>query len=152
MPAVDRDRGMRRFEAALRELENPPKVTVGVHADTGAAAHRGPTNADVYTVAAVTEFGVSPTAGPKSYLRSTVDSLRADLEHGLAQAGQRALKSAMYGSAASGHVDRALGRVAARAARAVKATVRRLGLKDTGHLEESIEGRVGGRVVATEAG
>jgi hypothetical protein len=150
MPAVDRDRGMSRFEAALRDLESAPKITVGVHADVGAQPHRGPSKADVALVAGVTEFGSSPTAGPTSYLRSTIDGKRAELEKALSSAGQRALKSAMHGSSESGHVERALGRVAARAARAVKATVRRIGLRDTGHLEESIEGRVGGRVV-TEA-
>lgn len=151
MSAVDRDRGMARLEAALRDLANPPRVTVGVHEDTGAQEHRGPTRATVATVAGVTEFGSSPTAGPKSFLRSTIDQKRPELEKALSQAAQRALKSAMYGSSDTGHVERALGRVAARAQRLVRATVRRIGLRDTGHLEESIEGRVGGRVVA-EAG
>lgn len=150
MPAVDRDRGMARLEAALRDLANPPRVTVGVHADVGAQAHRGRSNASVVGVMAIKEFG-SPTEAPKAPLRSAIDAQRPVLEKGLAAAAQRALKSAMYGSSDSDHVARALGRVAARAARAVKANVRRLGLHDTGHLEESIEGRVDGRVV-TEVG
>lgn len=144
MPAVDRDRGMSRLEAVLRELENPPKVTVGVHADVGAQAHRGSSNATVATVAAVKELGTQ-AEGPTSYLRSTIDAKRTEIERSLSQAAQRSVASVLKGG--PGNVALELGRAAARVARDVKASVRRLGLSDTGHLEESIEGRVDGRVV-----
>jgi hypothetical protein len=134
---------MRRFRAAIADLARGAKITVGVHEDRGAEEHRGPTRATVAQVATAQEFG-SRTRAPKSFLRATVDEQRAAIEKALASAGRRAIKSALYGTAESGHVERAFGRVASRVARSVQRRARALELRDTGHLVETIEGRVRG--------
>lgn len=145
---IERGSGMRALYDALDELENrPPRVTVGVHMDTGAKDHRGPTKGvSVADVAIMQEFG-SRTRAPNPFLRPVIDERVAELRKLLASAGERALKSVVYGKASAGHVARAFGRVAARSQRLVR---RRLlssrTLVESGHLLESIEGRVNDRV------
>lgn len=141
---IERGRGMQGLVDVLEQLEQrPPRVTVGVHADTGAQQHRGPTEGvSVADVAIVQEFGTS-TRAPSPFLRPVIDARVAELRSLLAAAGQRAIKSVIYGRGGAGHVARAFGAVAARSQRLVQRRLRsmRTGI-DTGHLVESIEGRV----------
>lgn len=141
---VDRDRGMNRLLSALVALERPSRVTIGVHADVGAEAHRGPSNATVAEVATITEFGRNPGTGSTSWLRTTIDEQRPRIEKALADAASRALRVAIDGAAGAGEIDRALGRVGAQIAREVQARVRRLGLVNSGQLLGAIEARVNG--------
>lgn len=129
------------LEAVLDRLERAPKVTVGIHADRGAQTHRGGSGATVAEVAAFAELGTE-TEAPKAFLRSTIDADRKRLEQGLARAGAVAVKNALRGQSADAAIDEALERVGKSAAASVRRTVRRLGLRDTGHVEESIESRV----------
>lgn len=146
----DLDRGAGRLRAALGELAEGVELSVGVHADTGALDHRGPSDATVAQVAAGREFGNARNA-PSSFLRSTVDEQRARIETSLSAAARRAVKSAIYGSSPEGHVERAFGRVATRWAKTVQRKIRKLKLKDTGQLLESIDGRVNGERVDSGA-
>lgn len=142
----DNDKGGKKLEAALADLARGVHVTVGVHEDTGAEEHRGPSSATVAQVAAAQEFRGN------SYLRSTLDEQRPQIERSLAAAARSALKSAIHGSGSGGEVERAFGRVAERFAKKVRARVRRLRLVASGHLLEAIEGRVRGQRVAGESG
>ena len=146
-----RDRGMSRLIKVLDELETrPPKVTVGVHWEEGVQDHRGPTHGvDVMDVARILEFG-SELRAPVAFLRLTIDARRGELERLLRSAAERAVKSAIYGTAAEGHAVRAFGRVAARSRRIVQRRLQSLGLRDTGHLIESILGKVNGRLPEEE--
>lgn len=141
MRTVDRDRGTSRLMATLEQLERGTKVTVGVHADTGAQRHRGASGATVAQVAAYAELGTE-TSAPKAYLRGVIDADRAQLEQGLARAGAVALKNAARGAEPRAAIAEAVQRVGDRAAASVRRRVRALGLRDTGHLEESIEARL----------
>lgn len=120
-----------------------PRVTVGVHADTGAQTHRGPTEGvTVADVAMFEEFGTS-TRRPNAWLRPSIDSHRAELRGLLAGAAQRVLAAALRGSVAPELAARAFDGVAARARSIVQGRLRSLrGGIDTGHLLRSIEGRV----------
>ncbi len=141
---IDRGRGMQGLYDVLEELEQrPPHVTVGVHLDTGAQPHRGPTEGvTVADVAVMQEFGTS-TRRPSPFLRPVIDARVAELRGLLASAGERALRSVVYGRGGAGHVARAFGRVASRTTRLVQRRLRAHGV-GTGHLVESIEGRVNG--------
>lgn len=136
----DSDRGMSSLVGVLAELERGVKVTVGVHADTGAAPHRGASGATVGEVATFAEFGTDVEA-PRSFLRSVIDGERSRLEQGLARAGAVAIRSAQSGSPRD-VVVKSVQRVSALAAALVRRRVRALDLRDTGHLEQSIESRV----------
>jgi hypothetical protein len=138
--------GMQALLDVLDELENrPPRVSVGVHMDTGAQEHRGPTKGvSVADVAIMQEFGTR-TRAPSPFLRPVIDERVGELRELLSAAGQRAIKSVMYGRGAAGHVVRAFGRVAARSQRLIQSRLRGA-TQDTGHLLESIEGRVNNTV------
>lgn len=136
----DSDRGVSKLVALLTELERGVKVTVGVHADTGAAPHRGASGATVGEVATFAEFGTDVEA-PHSFLRSVIDGERPRLEQGLARAGALAIRSAQSGSPRD-VVAKSVRRVSSLAAALVRRRVRALGLRDTGHLEQSIEARL----------
>lgn len=139
----DSDRGARALERALDELVADSKLTVGIHADTGAAEHRGPSRSTVVQVAAAQEFGDARRA-PKSFLRATIDEKRSEIERMLANAAGRVLR---------GEDKKAtLGAVASRVAELVRGRLRALGLVASGHLVESIEGRVAGTRVDAEPG
>lgn len=127
-----------KLMAAARSLRAGQRVTVGVHEDRGAEEHRGPSKGvSVVDVAVLTEFG------PTAWLRPTVDGERDQIQHRLLQAAKRALKSARFGRGTGNEVERAFGRVAEQVAARMRARLRRQGLVATGHLEESVEGRVG---------
>lgn len=129
-----------RLERVLELLERRPRATVGVHADTGASRHRGGSGATVAEVAAFAELGTEREA-PKAYLRGTIDASRDALEAGLARAGAVALTNAVRGMEPSAAVEAAVMRVGTVAASSVRRRIRALGLRDTGHVEESIEAR-----------
>jgi hypothetical protein len=141
----DRDRGKSSIVAVLELLERGQKVTVGVHEDVGSLPHRGGSGATVAEVAAFAELGTEREA-PKAYLRGVIDADRPRLEQGLARAGAVAVKNAARGMDPRQAIDEAVGRVGERAAASVRRRVRQLGLRDTGHLEESIESRLAGDV------
>lgn len=135
------DRGMARLYAVLSKLERGAKVTVGVHADTGAAPHRGHSTATVAEVAAFAELG-TPTEAPRAPLRGVMDAERGRLEQGLARAGALAIRGALQGTGSADELVRgAVQRVGDQAAQSVRRRIRALRLRDTGHLEESIEAR-----------
>lgn len=136
----DRDRGARRLRAVLRELARGTRVSVGVHEDTGAARHPKST-ASVATVAAITELG-STTRRPFGWLRSTIDTIRPQIERRLANAARRAVARALKSDAPEAELDAAFEKVATQVANQVKRTVRRLDLVETRTLLHSIEGRV----------
>lgn len=138
------DRGMGRLLEVLDELERGQRVTVGVHADTGAELHRGGSGATVADVAAFAELGTEREA-PRSYLRAVIDEQRGRLVEQLQRAGSVAVRSAMRGTSASAAIASAFARVGDLAAASVRRRVRALGLRDTGHLEESIEARLAPR-------
>lgn len=142
---VDVDRSA-KLRAALADLEQGVSVTVGIHEDVAEQQHRGPSDATVGEVAAVLEYRTG-----SSWLRSTVDESRAQIEKALATAAKRAVKSAIFGTGSGGEVPRHFGRVALRFAKKAASRIRKLGLIDTGHVLESIEGRVRGERVAEEA-
>lgn len=122
---------------AYASLRRGVAISMGVHADVGAQDHRGPTkDVTVADVAVLTEYGSS------SWLRSTFDGRRDEIRRAMLTAAKRAIKSARFGRGAGGEVERAMGRVAERYAAQMRASAGRLGLSDTGHLRESIEGRV----------
>ena len=138
------DRGMGRLLEVLDDLERGQRVTVGVHADTGAERHRGGSGATVADVAAFAELGTEREA-PRSYLRSVIDEQRGRLEEHLQRAGAVAFRNAMRGASAPAAIAGAFARVGELAAASVRRRVRVLGLRDTGHLEESIEARLARR-------
>lgn len=140
----ERDRGMGRLVDVLDELERGHRVTVGVHADTGAEIHRGGSGATVADVAAFAELGTEREA-PRSYLRSVIDENRGRLVEQLQRAGAVALRGAMRGASSTAAIAGAFQRVGETAAASVRRRVRALGLRDTGHLEQSIEARLAPR-------
>jgi hypothetical protein len=142
----DVDRGSAKLRAALADLEEGVPVTVGIHEDRASEPHRGPSDATVGDVAAVHEF-----RSGESWLRSTVDESRTQIEKALATAAKRAIKSAIYGSGSGDEVPRHFGRVALRFAKKAARKIAKLRLIDTRHLIESVEGRVRGERVAEEA-
>jgi hypothetical protein len=142
----DVDRGSAKLQAALADLAEGVPVTVGIHEDAASQPHRGPSDATVGEVAAIHEF-----RSGESWLRATVDESRPQIEKALSAAAQRAIKSAIYGRGSGNEVPRHFGRVALRFAKKAAARIRKLGLVDTKHLIESVEGRVRGEHVAEEA-
>lgn len=80
----DRDRGARRVTRALEELDGVG-VTVGIHADDGAAAH--PSGPPVVDVGGLLEFGTDD-APPLAFVRGTVDNDRRALEAALGRAAE----------------------------------------------------------------
>lgn len=89
MGVRDTDRGMGRLLEGLAELEGGVRITVGVHADDGAAPHRG-SGGTVADVAAATELGTADEA-PHSFVRATIDG-KTGLGRDLADAAARALQ------------------------------------------------------------
>lgn len=114
------DKGMGRFLNALDDLTKPRSITVGVHADVGAAEHPGPTRATVAQVAAYQEFGTDVDP-PTAFVRGAADAFGG--EQRLVTASERALRSALYGTSESGHADRAFARVGEQLARAMRRRV-----------------------------
>lgn len=144
----DTDRGglrSRKIAEAVADLEQGVGVTVGIHDDVAAQEHRGPSKATVGQVAEIHEY----RAG-ESWLRSSIDESRTQIEKALATAARRAIKSAIYGKGTGGEVPRHFGRVALRFAKKAATRIRKLKLIDTGHLFESVEGRVRGERVAEQ--
>ena len=122
---------------AYTSLRRGVSISMGVHADKGAEDHRGASKGvSVADVAVLTEYGSA------SWLRSTFDGKRDELQRAMFTAAKRALKSARFGRGSGGEVERAMARVAERYAQQMRTQAGRLGLEDTGHLRESIEGRV----------
>lgn len=140
MTIRDIDRGNGRFMRVLMDLERPRKVTVGVHEDVGAEDHPGPSHANVVEVAQFVEFGTIDEA-PHSFVRATMDGVDGGAL--LRTAGERAMRSALYGSSDAGHADRAFARVGERLARAM----RRLVPVDTGATRDAIAVKVNGLLV-----
>ncbi|GAB5547806.1 MAG: hypothetical protein SangKO_075660 [Sandaracinaceae bacterium] len=128
----DRDRGARALTRRLEKLARAPRVTVGVHADTGEQQHDGPSEATVREVATFNEFGTAKQQ-PRSFVRASVDEKERDIERGLAKAAEHA---ARRGVDIDDDVLREVGEsVADRMRSRVPA--------ETGSLRDAIEVRVG---------
>lgn len=138
MTVRDRDHGSERFLRTLEDLGQLRTVTVGIHEDVGAQEHPGRSDATIAEVATYQEFGTIHDV-PKAFVRGAVDG--ADVEQWMAQAGERALRSARFGTSDSGHAERAFARVGDRLARMMK---RRVPV-ESGALRDAIEVRLDGR-------
>lgn len=130
----ERDRGSRRLERALAELEAGVSVTVGVHADVGAEEHHDSNGATVADVATFTELGTR-TQPPRSWLRAVIDERRAQLGEALSKAAAEALRGT--------DARQAFATIATELATAMRARVS----AERGQVREAIEGRVDGERV-----
>jgi len=129
----DLDHGARVFMARLRGLSEGAKLTMGIHADTGAPAH--PSGGNIANIAGILEMGTL-TRGTVSYIRSTIDEQRASLAIRLADAGAVVLEKG------GGQVE-AFGPVALELANDMQSRVP----VDTGTVRRSIQARVNGTAV-----
>lgn len=143
MGVRDTDKGMARFLQVVGDLEGRRVITIGVHEDVGAQQHPGASDATIVEVATFIEFGTQHQA-PLAPVRSTIDE--NDCVALLTTAAGRALRSAMYGSAESGHLDRAFARVGDRLARAMRRKIP----KETGATRDAIATKVNGARVAPQ--
>jgi hypothetical protein len=131
----DRDNGAKAFRERLAELaeRGPIKLTVGVHADTGAAKH--PSGGTVGEVASILEMGTD-TKAPKGFLRNTIDSQRGAIAEGLAAAGRAVLEGAEIEPAFTPFVKGLVTDIQSRVP------------VDTATVREAVEGRIDGARVA----
>lgn len=127
----DRDRGARALTRRLEKLARAPRVTVGVHADTGEQQHDGPSEATVLEVATFNEFGTAKQQ-PRSFVRASVDEKERDIERGLAKAAEHAARRGV-------DIDDVLREVGESVADRMRSRVP----AETGSLRDAIEVRVG---------
>lgn len=125
----DKDRGARKVVEAIRTLRG--HVTIGVHAAEGAAPHVGSGDeTTVADVAVLTEYGTAERPA-QSWLRKSVDALRARFERALVTQAREVVKLRVTRA-------RALETVGESAAEQIEKRAPR----ETGQLAESIRARV----------